>query len=206
MIEAMKNKYPGNEVWYPPLNSYKLNQLEYRTCFIKIGTVNANSNLLFHVKSLNNASTLLGIHEKGLTNGSTCIEYRCSVRNPVLDFRKADRNDFAREPKTYTFVRILPVGQVCTVSSEVRELRHQEQIDMRLSSTRTNVGRTVFEANIPDSECDGLYFHKSKTFEEISDAKKFAIKECNKGVRDSLSETETDMTPDVGLALIFKCL
>ncbi|KAJ8306739.1 hypothetical protein KUTeg_015780 [Tegillarca granosa] len=31
MIEAMKNRYPGNEVWYPPLNSYKQNQLEYIT-------------------------------------------------------------------------------------------------------------------------------------------------------------------------------
>lgn len=161
---------------------------------------------MFRVKSFNNASTLLGIHEKGLTNGSTCIEYRCSVQNPVLDPKKADRNDFARELKTYTFVQILPVGQVCTVSSEVGVLRNQEKTNMDLSSTRTNVGRTVFEANIPDTECDGLYFHKSSTFEEISNARKIAIQECNKGVHDSLSETETDMTADVGLALTFACL
>ncbi|KAJ8306692.1 hypothetical protein KUTeg_015733 [Tegillarca granosa] len=206
MIEALRKNYSGNEVWYPPLNSFKIDQLEYRTCFIKIGTVNANSNLLFRVTSRNDASTVLGIHEKGLTNGSTCIEYRCSVQNPVLDINRRDNNDFAREPKTYTFVQILPVGQVCTVLSEVKMLRNQEQLNIGLSSRRTNVGKTFFEANIPDNECDGLYFHKSKTFEEIEDAKDYAIKECNKGVHDSLSESKTDMTPDVGLALTFRCL
>ncbi|KAJ8306696.1 hypothetical protein KUTeg_015737 [Tegillarca granosa] len=204
MQEAVLNNDPGKEVWYPPLNSFREGEVQYRTCFIKIGTVNANTNLLFSVISINDDSTILGIHEKGLINGATCIEYRCSVQNP--DFTKTVGNDFYRYPKTYTKIRIIPISQVCSVSSESGQFRAHEQINLGLSSPRSNVGNTFFEANIPDNEYEGIFFHKSDSFDGISDAQLSAKKECNKGVHDSFSTDENDMTPNVGLALIFSCL
>lgn len=84
MHEAVLNNPHGNEIWYPPLNSFLQSEVVYRACFIEIGTANANSNILFSVISRNDNSTLLGIHEKGLTNGSACIEYRCRCPEPRL--------------------------------------------------------------------------------------------------------------------------
>ncbi|KAJ8306698.1 hypothetical protein KUTeg_015739 [Tegillarca granosa] len=201
MQEAIQYHHPGNEVWYPPLNSLLQGEIQYRTCFIKIGTVNANTNLLFRVISINDDSSILGIHEKGLINGSTCIEYRCSVQNP--DFTRVEGNDFYRYPETYTKIRVIPIGQVCSVSSESSQLRANEQANLGLSSPRSNTGNTFFEANIPDNEYEGIFFHKSYSFNDMSVARKSAIKECNKGEHDSFS---TVMSPNVGLALTFSCL
>lgn len=204
MEDAVLNNVPGNEVWYPPLYSFLATNLQYRTCFIKIGTVNANNNILFRVISRNNDSTLVGIHEKGLTDGATCIEYRCSVSNP--DFTRFEGNDFYRYPLTYTLVRVIPIGQTCYVSGESSSLRIQEQSNMGLSSRRSSIGNTFFEANIPDYQNEGIFFHQTNSYNGIPEARNRAIRECNKGIHYSFSATVDDMTPNVGLATTFTCV
>lgn len=92
------------------------------------------------------------------------------------------------------------------MSSESSVLRHQEQINIGLSSPRSNVGSTFFEANIPDIEYEGIFFHQSHSFERMSDAQKIAVKECNTGVHSSFSATENDIAPNVGLAIKFTCV
>lgn len=205
MMESITNNHPGNEVWYPPLNSHKPSDDQYRSCFIKIGTENSKLNLAFRVFSINNDSKIIGIHEKGLINGSACIEYRCSLQNPDFDLNKATKSDFYRYPKSFTRVKIIPLGQYCHVLNESSILRNQEKTNMGFSYLHSNIYNSMYEAYIADTEYEGIYFHKSEDFESIGEAREKAIKECNTGKHSSFSENIDDMTPDVGLAVKFYC-